>query len=85
MFCRQALAAVDPIAYVGSAAPASLYYQFAQSDSFISEAAAQAYYAAGSEPKQIRWYKGLHSLSVPEAAQDRDEWLAQELGLASAP
>ncbi len=81
---RQAMAVVDPIAYVGDAAPASLFYQFARGDRYIPEAKATEYYDAGSEPKQVKWYETSHALILDEALRDRDQWLAQQLGLESA-
>ncbi|HLF27137.1 MAG TPA: hypothetical protein VJG32_12430 [Anaerolineae bacterium] len=74
------MAAVDPINYAGRAAPASLFFQFARDDRFIPPEAAQAYYAAASEPKRIEWYDAKHYLD--EAAQrDRAAWLSEQLGL----
>lgn len=78
---RQAMAIVDPIFYIPHAAPAALYFQFAQHDQYISEEAALQFYNAGSDPKQIQWYDASHSLNTELDRNDRDIWLSKELGL----
>jgi len=53
---RDAMADVDPIGYIKYAAPAALFFQFAQNDFYISEEVAKQFYDAGSNPKQVEWY-----------------------------
>jgi len=68
---RQALQAVDPIQYVGHAAPSSLLFQFARDDRFISQDAAQEFSNAASEPKQVQFYDAPHSLDNDNARRER--------------
>jgi dienelactone hydrolase len=71
----------DAIHFVGDAAPASLLFQFAHSDEFISEEEARRFEQVASEPKQTLWYDCEHAFN-DEARRDRIAWLAAQLGLA---
>ena len=82
---RGAVADVDPINYVGVAAPAALLFQFARRDTYIPEAVASEFFDQASSPKEVRWYDAGHDLQVEAAAHDRREWLARQLKLASTP
>lgn len=79
---RQAMKAVEPISHISHAAPASLLFQFANTDKYISKAAAKAFFDAASQPKQVLWYDSKHDLNVEMARSDRREWLNRQLGLA---
>jgi predicted esterase len=81
---REKLAEVDPINFIAHANPDSLFFQFAETDGYISQDIAELYYAAASEPKQIKWYKAGHNLNE-EARQDRIAWLTNELNLSPVP
>ncbi len=52
----EVLASVDTIHYIEHASPATLFFQFAKHDVFISKEEADAYFNAASEPKRIEWY-----------------------------
>jgi hypothetical protein len=78
------LAPLDPIHYVGHAAPAALFFQNGLRDTGIPEASARRFQTAGSEPKRIQWYDAGHGLN-PQAFRDRAEWLHEQLGLSSLP
>jgi dienelactone hydrolase len=78
---RQAMVTLDPIGYIPHAAPATLYFQFAKHDKYISEATAMQFYDAGSDPKEIRWYETAHALNTDEDIRDRSAWLSSQLGL----
>jgi dienelactone hydrolase len=78
---RQAMEPIDPIHYVGQAAPAALFFQFGRQDNFFEPEKFEAYAAAGSEPKSVKWYNTDHYFSNNEARQDRIEWLRLQLGL----
>jgi len=71
---------LDAIHYVGHAAPASLFFQFATHDEYISEKASQNYYNAASDPKSMTWYDADHALN-DQAENDRRDWMIQELEL----
>jgi dienelactone hydrolase len=71
---------LDAIHYIGHAAPARLFFQFATSDTFISAEAAAEFFEAASQPKRQEWYDAGHELNA-RAQLDRLEWLAGELRL----
>jgi len=71
----------DAVHYIVNAAPASLLFQFAHSDEFISQEEARLYEQVASEPKQSMWYDCEHEFNE-EARRDRIEWLAARLGFA---
>ena len=71
---------VEPIRFIGRAAPAHLFFQNALRDEAVSREDALAYQAAGSEPKQIEWYESSHFLP-PEAFQHMTNWLGTEIGI----
>jgi dienelactone hydrolase len=79
---RQALKPIDPIAQIPFAAPATLLFQFANSDEHIVKDEALAFFDAASRPKQVRWYDGKHELHVEAARDDRRAWLTRQLRLA---
>lgn len=81
---EQAMNSVDPIRFVSRAAPATLFFQFANTDKYISKPTATAFYEAASQPKQVKWYDAIHDLNVEGARVDRRAWLSRELGLESS-
>ncbi len=81
---RAALLPVAPAQYVGHAAPASLFFQFARADGSVSPAQAGNLYSAAGQPARVEWYEGGHALQQnADATRDRLQWLRQELGLAA--
>ena len=71
---------IEPIRFVGRAAPAKLFFQNALRDEAVAREDALAYQAAGSEPKKIEWYESSHFLP-DEAFQHMANWLAGEIGI----
>ena len=71
---------VEPINFVGRAAPAHLLFQNGRTDEAVSADSGRAYQEAGSEPKTILWYDAGHRLN-DQATKDRHDWLAKEIGL----
>jgi cephalosporin-C deacetylase-like acetyl esterase len=71
---------IEPIRFVGRAAPAHLFFQNALRDEAVSREDALAYQAAGSEPKQLEWYESSHFLP-DEAFQRMAAWLGTEIGI----
>ena len=63
----------DACHYIGQAAPAQLFFQFARHDSFISVQDAEHYFQLASSPKQIAWYEDCNL--------DRARFLCAQLGL----
>jgi dienelactone hydrolase len=81
---RAVLLPVAPAQYVGHAAPASLFFQFARSDGYVSPEQASNLFTAASQPMRVEWYESDHALQQSAAAtRDRLEWLRGELGLRS--
>jgi len=79
---RRALKPIDPITQITHAGPATLLFQFANSDEHIKKEAAIAFFDAASRPKQIKWYDGKHELQVEAARDDRRAWVTRQLRLA---
>jgi cephalosporin-C deacetylase-like acetyl esterase len=77
----EVVSAVDPVRYVGHAAPSAIFMQWARDDAWISEKAAHEYFAAASEPKEQQWYVAGHEVNDPRALRDRAAWLARRVGI----
>lgn len=75
-----AMEPVEPIRFVGRAAPAHLLFQNGRQDNLVPPADGKAYQEAGSEPKTVMWYDAGHGLNK-QAVADRHKWLAEKLGL----
>ncbi len=74
---------LDSVHHINRAAPASVFFQFANDDEFISKEQAEMYYAAASAPKEMVWYETDHHFTDCRAAyEDRTQWILQQLGLA---
>lgn len=71
---------VEPIHFVGRAAPAHLLLQNGRTDEAVPADDGKAYQEAASEPKTLLWYDAGHRLN-DQATQDRHDWLAKEIGL----
>ncbi|MDQ5980685.1 MAG: hypothetical protein QG602_3662 [Verrucomicrobiota bacterium] len=75
------LATIDPVLFVGKLAPASVFFQFASKDFYVTAEEAAEFYAAAGPRRQLATYDADHGLHSPEVAADRVAWLARELGL----
>jgi len=75
---------INPEHFVANAAPARLYFQFAQWDRYISPAAAERYVQAASTPKVSRTYATSHEFTDTQSRCDRAGWLQTELRLGPA-
>src|SRR4029077_17389457 len=71
----------DACHYIGQAAPASLLFQFARHDDFVSVYEAERYFGLASEPKRIAWYENCNHELSKEARIDRTLFLCEQLGL----
>jgi len=71
---------IEPIHFVGHAAPAALLFQSGRQDRAVPLPDAVRYQLAGSEPKDIMWYDAGHSLGN-EAWRDQAYWLEQHIGI----
>ena len=74
------LASVDPINYIGYAAPSALFLQFGKKDRYPSEEMQMPYASAASNPKLVKTYDAGHELN-DEARRDRAEWLREQIKL----
>lgn len=70
----EAMWPIEPIHYVGHAAPAALLFQNGTEDQMVPPADALRYQVAGSEPKTTLWYEAPHGLP-PAAFRDSVKWL----------
>lgn len=77
----QAMSLIDPIHYVGHAAPAALLYQSGLQDEAFPREKVERFMEAGSQPKSVKWYHAGHFLD-DSARADRLEWLGARLGLS---
>ncbi len=74
-------AAIDPMNYVGHAAPASILFQFAKQDVFVAEGDVLNLTEVASKPNVVKLYDTNHELN--DAARfDRLSWLIQHLHLS---
>ncbi len=78
---RRQLASIDPANYIGQLAPASVFFQFADQDKYVSTAQAAEFYAAARPRKQMATYDGGHELHANADTTDRIAWLERELAL----
>jgi len=63
---------------------ASVLFQFAKNDAYISRASTGVLFSAANAPKDRKFYDADHAMNKPEIAQDRDAWLLKELVSAAA-
>jgi pimeloyl-ACP methyl ester carboxylesterase len=75
------LATLDPVLFVPKLAPASVFFQFASRDFYVTAEEAAEFYAATGPRKQLTTYDAEHDLHPPQVAADRVAWLERELGL----
>ncbi|HEY8993170.1 MAG TPA: hypothetical protein VIM71_00675, partial [Lacunisphaera sp.] len=78
---KRQLAAIDPVRFVPKLAPASVFFQFANKDYYVTAEEATEFYAAAGPRKQMATYEADHDLHPPQVAADRMAWLERELGL----
>jgi dienelactone hydrolase len=72
---------LNAVNFIGRAAPSELFFQFANTDEWVSRDDADAYFNAASEPKTATWYNTTHELKSAEADADRLRFICQRLGL----
>lgn len=75
------LAKIDPILFVPLLAPASVFYQFGDSDGYVPASRTLEFYAATSARKQMTTYASRHEMHTPADNADRKAWLMRELEL----
>ena len=75
-----AMRPIEPIRFVGLAAPSDLLFQSGRTDRLVPPRDAETFSAAGSEPKTVLWYDGGHGLSET-MQQDQVAWMAERIGI----
>ena len=79
---RAWLAAMKPIEgirFIGRAAPASIFFQWARRDRLVAANDAAELQAAASQPHTVKWYDTEHALD-PQAHVDQLDWLHRTVG-----
>jgi dienelactone hydrolase len=74
----RAYSVIDPVRYVGRAAPAALLFQNGTQDTISPRGDVDAYVRAAGSPKEQRWYDAPHELD-DQARAERDLWLVERL------
>jgi dienelactone hydrolase len=74
----QAMRPIEPINFVGQAAPAALLFQAGTKDELIPRQDTLRYYQAASQPKELRWYDAGQFLNCA-ASNDMMAWLARHI------
>jgi len=75
------MATLDARHYIGHAAPAQLFFQFALHDTSVMAEDGQRYFELASSPKQIAWYDNCNHELSSQARLDRATWLCEALHL----
>ena len=78
---QRQISTIDPVSFVARLAPASVFFQFASKDQYVTAEEAAEFYAAALPRKQLATYDAGHDLHTAEVAADRVAWLTRELGL----
>jgi dienelactone hydrolase len=73
-----AMRPIEPINFIGQAAPAALLFQAGTKDELVPPEDARRYQQAASQPKEIRWYEAGHELNCT-ARKDMMAWLARHI------
>ncbi len=74
-----AMRPIEPLRFVGRAAPASIFFQSGRHDRLVPPMDAVWLHQAASEPKTVKWYEAGHGLG-PQARIDQLEWLHRAVG-----
>ncbi len=77
---RRTLAEIDPVAWVGRAAPTALLFQSGLHDEVFTEEQSREFFERANEPKTLKWYDAGHYLDEA-ARRDRIAWLGERLSL----
>jgi uncharacterized protein len=79
----QAMRPIEPINFIGRAAPAALLFLAGTKDESIPQQDARRYHQAASQPKEVRWYEAGHFLNCT-ARKDMMVWLARHIRIDPA-
>ncbi len=78
-----ALAGLDPVSWLPLAAPRPVLLQFAANDQYVPQDVAEEISAAAGSSAETRTYDTDHEMNE-QAREERDAWLADQLGLGPA-
>jgi dienelactone hydrolase len=81
---RELMEPIEPLRFVGLAAPSHLLFQNGKTDQAVPAPDALLYQEAGSEPKTIKWYNSGHQMT-PALLGDQARWMAERLQIEIAP
>ena len=82
----QAMRPIEPLRFIGRAAPTPILFQSGRQDYLVPPPDAEALHRAASEPKRVTWYDDGHGLGAnPEAEAERRLWLREVIGLPISP
>jgi dienelactone hydrolase len=74
-----AMRPIEPLRFIGRAAPASIFFQSGRQDRLVPPVDAVWLHRAAGEPKTVKWYDAGHALG-PQARIDQLEWLHRTVG-----
>jgi dienelactone hydrolase len=74
----QAMRPIEPLNFIGQAAPAALLFLAGTKDESVPPEDARRFYQAASQPKEVRWYEAGHFLDCT-ARKDMMAWLARHI------
>lgn len=77
---RRDFGAVDPLRWVKSARPNTIFFQNGRQDKIVPRSALEQLRAAAPKPQRFRWYDAGHELNS-KAYADQRTWLKERLGL----
>jgi dienelactone hydrolase len=78
-----AMRPIEPINFIGQAAPAALLFLAGTKDESVPQEDARRFHQAASQPKQVRWYEAGHFLNCT-AREDMMVWLARHIRIDPA-
>jgi dienelactone hydrolase len=78
-----AMEPIEPLYFIGHAAPSALLLQAGTRDEEILRSDAERLHEAASDPKDVRWYDSTHD-PAPEEWCDMAAWLGERLSLESS-
>jgi pimeloyl-ACP methyl ester carboxylesterase len=80
----RAMNSVDPITQVAALATTPSLFQFGDRDFFIAEMTAREFQEAAGPQSKLLLYESDHALDLPQARQERREFLLEHLGLVNS-
>ena len=73
------IAPLDTLAALEHSRAKAYLFQFSSVDKYVSAADARAFFEAAPMPRGVYYYDTEHSLHIPAAFDDRQNWLVDQL------